>query len=52
MASARIQGENERLNGVYYEYNPLDTPLGVGGMGKVFKDGVVVKQQINAAKSP
>lgn len=37
MASVRIQGENERLNGVYYEYNPSDTPLGVGGMGKVFK---------------
>ncbi len=37
MASVRIQGENERLNGIYYEYNPSDTPLGVGGMGKVFK---------------
>lgn len=37
MASVRIQGENEKLNGIYYEYNPSDTPLGVGGMGKVFK---------------
>lgn len=37
MASVRIQGENERLKGIYYEYNPSDTPLGVGGMGKVFK---------------
>lgn len=37
MASVRIQGENESLNGIYYEYNPTDTPLGVGGMGKVFK---------------
>lgn len=37
MASVRIQGENEKLQGIYYEYNPADTPLGVGGMGKVFK---------------
>ncbi len=37
MAFVRIQGENEKLNGIYYEYNPSDTPLGVGGMGKVFK---------------
>lgn len=37
MASVRIQGENEKLKGIYYEYNPSDTPLGVGGMGKVFK---------------
>ncbi len=37
MATVRIQGENEKLRGIYYEYNPADTPLGVGGMGKVFK---------------
>ncbi len=37
MASVRIQGESEKLKGIYYEYNPADTPLGVGGMGKVFK---------------
>lgn len=37
MASVRIQGESERLKGIYYEYNPSDSPLGVGGMGKVFK---------------
>lgn len=37
MATVRIQGENERLKGIYYEYNPMDTPLGEGGMGKVYK---------------
>lgn len=37
MASVRIQGENERRNGVYYEYDPTDTPLGEGGMGKVYR---------------
>lgn len=37
MASVRIQGENERQLGIYYEYNSSDTPLGEGGMGKVYK---------------
>lgn len=37
MASVRIQGENERQKGIYYEYDPSDTPLGEGGMGKVYK---------------
>ena len=37
MASVRIQGENERQKGIYYEYNPSDTPLGEGGMGKVYR---------------
>ncbi|MCM1074095.1 MAG: serine/threonine protein kinase [Ruminococcus sp.] len=37
MASIRIQGENERQKGIYYEYDPSDAPLGEGGMGKVYK---------------
>lgn len=37
MASVRIQGDNERRNGIYYEYDPSDTPLGEGGMGKVYR---------------
>lgn len=37
MASVRIQGENERQKGIYYEYYPWDTPLGEGGMGKVYR---------------
>lgn len=37
MATIRIQGENERKKGIYYEYDPSDTPLGEGGMGKVCK---------------
>lgn len=37
MATVRIQGENERNRGIYYEYDPADTPLGEGGMGKVYK---------------
>lgn len=37
MASVRIQGDNERQKGIYYEYDPSDTSLGEGGMGKVYK---------------
>lgn len=37
MACVRIQGESERQKGIYYEYDPLATPLGEGGMGKVYR---------------
>ncbi len=37
MAFVRIQGTNEKRKGIYYEYDPTDTPLGRGGMGKVYK---------------
>lgn len=37
MTSIRIQGENERQKGIYYEYAPSEAPLGEGGMGKVYR---------------
>lgn len=37
MTTARLQGDKEKKSGIYYEYNPSDTPLGEGGMGKVYK---------------
>lgn len=37
MAYIRIQGSEEKRIGIYYEYDPDDAPLGVGGMGKVYK---------------
>lgn len=37
MATVRLQGDKEKKLGIYYEYNPSDTPLGEGGMGKVYK---------------
>lgn len=37
MATIRIQDENEKKKGIYYEYDPSDAPLGEGGMGKVYK---------------
>lgn len=37
MVTVRIQGESEKQKGIYFEYDPSDTPLGEGGMGKVYK---------------
>lgn len=33
----RLQGEADKRNGVYYEYDIDEKPLGEGGMGRVFK---------------
>ena len=32
-----IQGDIGKKNGIHYEYNPSDKPLGVGGMGTVYR---------------
>ena len=32
----RIQGEAERYQGIYYEYDRDSTPLGEGGMGRIY----------------
>lgn len=37
MPLIRLQSEVEQQQGVFYEYDPSDTPLGEGGMGKVYK---------------
>ncbi len=37
MSICRIQGKSERERRVYYEFDTEDTPLGEGGMGKVYK---------------
>ncbi len=37
MPVIRLQGNIEKQRGIYYEYDPTDTPLGEGGMGKVYK---------------
>lgn len=37
MATVRLQGEKEKRLGIYYEYDLSDTPLGEGGMGKVYR---------------
>lgn len=37
MAIIRLQGEREKEQGIYYEFDNSSTPLGEGGMGKVFR---------------
>lgn len=40
----RLQGEVEKRIGIYYEYDVDATPLGEGGMGRVFKGYRVVER--------
>lgn len=37
MAIIKLQGKEEIRKRIYYEFESTDTPLGVGGMGKVYK---------------
>lgn len=40
----RLQGDAEKRKGIYYEYDVDATPLGEGGMGRVFKGFRVVER--------
>lgn len=37
MAIVKLQGEQEKRQGIYYEFDNAQKPLGEGGMGKVFR---------------
>ena len=37
MAKIIIQSSEDKLNGIHYEVDTNQQPLGVGGMGQVFK---------------
>ena len=37
MAIIKLQGEKEKLQGIYYEFDANSKPLGEGGMGKVYR---------------
>ena len=37
MSIIRIQGESEKRRGIFYQLDSNDQPIGVGGMGQVFK---------------
>ena len=50
MSVIRLQGENERRDGVYYEVDTESAPIGAGGMGQVFR-GICVNQ-INGTTRP
>lgn len=49
MATIRLQGETERRRGVYYQLDSNDEPIGVGGMGQVFK-GICVDERTGATR--
>lgn len=40
----KLQGDVEKRTGIYYEYDAESTPLGEGGMGRVFKGFKVVER--------
>lgn len=40
----RLQGDIEKRKGIYYEYDADVTPLGEGGMGRVFKGFRIVER--------
>ena len=49
MSVIRLQGEAEKRKGVYYQLDSEDEPIGVGGMGQVFK-GVCVNERTSVTR--
>ncbi|MBR1521035.1 MAG: serine/threonine protein kinase [Bacteroidaceae bacterium] len=49
MALIRLQGEDERQRGIYYQLDSADVPIGAGGMGQVFK-GLCVNERTKATR--
>ena len=49
MSLVRLQGEIEKKNGVYYQVDSSDEPIGVGGMGQVYK-GICVNERTGATR--
>ena len=49
MAVIRLQGETEKEKGVFYQLDTNEKPIGVGGMGQVFK-GICVDECTGATK--
>ena len=49
MSIVRLQGEVERRNGIYYQVDSADEPIGVGGMGQVYK-GICVNERTGATR--
>ena len=37
MPLIKLQGESEKRRGIYYQVDSSDQPIGVGGMGQVYK---------------
>jgi len=49
MSIIRLQGEVEKSRGIYYQLDSNDRPIGVGGMGQVFK-GICVNERTGSTR--
>ena len=49
MSVIRLQGETEKRKGIYYQLDSNDSPIGVGGMGQVYK-GICVNERNGATR--
>lgn len=49
MSIIRLQGEVEKRNGIFYQVDSSDQPIGVGGMGQVYK-GICVNERTGATR--
>ena len=49
MANIKLQGDAEQRRGIHYEIDTAMEPIGVGGMGQVFK-GLMVNEQTGVSK--
>lgn len=49
MAIVRLQGEKERQRGIHYQLDTTTEPIGVGGMGQVFK-GICVDERTGSTR--
>jgi serine/threonine-protein kinase len=43
MSTIKLQGQLEKRKGIYYEVDPTEPPIGIGGMGRVYK-GICVNE--------
>ncbi len=49
MSIVKLQGESEKSRGIHYELDSSAQPIGVGGMGQVFK-GICVNEHTGATR--
>lgn len=49
MSTIKLQGQFEKQKGIYYEVDPTDPPIGIGGMGRVYK-GICVNEHSHEIK--
>lgn len=49
MSLIKIQGASEKRRGIYYQVDSSDKPIGIGGMGQVFK-GICVDERTGSTR--